>query len=90
MALILSASAVLMAGCGQNARAENEEEKEMNKTISRPYTADSSIEDVINEPVFGDYGRLLLPADEYYWSGDKLSDLRLTWYNTNFQWKVDE
>ena len=81
LALILSASAVLTAGCGQSARAENEEGNEMKKTSSGPYTADSSIEDAINDPVFGDYGRLLLPAEEYYWSGDRLNNLRLTWYN---------
>lgn len=53
----------------------------MEKTISGPYTAESSISDVMNDPVFGNYGRLLLPADAYYWSGDRLNNLRLTWYN---------
>ena len=81
LALILSACAVLTAGCRQSARAESEEETEMNKTTHGPYTAESSIEDVMGDPVFGDYGRLLLPADAYYWSGDRLNDLRLTWYN---------
>ena len=45
------------------------------------YTAESRISDVMNDPAFGDYGRLLFPAEEDYWSGDRLRDLRLTWYN---------
>ncbi|MBQ9662630.1 MAG: alpha/beta hydrolase [Oscillospiraceae bacterium] len=81
LALILSACAALTAGFGQSAQAENEKGNEMGKTINGPYTAESSVRDVMNDPVFGDYGRLLLPADEYYWSGDKLRNLRLTWYN---------
>ena len=45
------------------------------------YTVDSVISDVINDPVFGDYGRLILPVDEGYYSGETLKDLRLTWYS---------
>ena len=44
------------------------------------YTVDSVISDVINDPVFGDYGRLVFPVDEWYYSGETLKDLRLTWY----------
>ena len=46
-----------------------------------PYTVDTPIEDVVNDPVFGDYGRLLFPVDAGYWSGDTLDTLNLTWYN---------
>ena len=52
-----------------------------NRTESGPYTKDSRIADVMNDPVFGDCGRLLFPADEGYWSGDTLQDLQLTWYS---------
>ena len=45
------------------------------------YTAESRISDVINDPAFGDYGRLLFPVDEYYYGGSTLGGLRLTWYN---------
>lgn len=45
------------------------------------YTVDSAIADVINDPVFGDYGRLIFPVDEWYYSGEMLKDLRLTWYS---------
>ncbi len=45
------------------------------------YTADSLIVDVISDPVFGSFGRLLFPVDESYFSGETLGDLRLTWYS---------
>ncbi len=45
------------------------------------YTAESRISDVMNDPAFGDYGRLLFPVDEYYCGGSTLGGLRLTWYN---------
>lgn len=44
------------------------------------YTGDSLIADVIADPAFGDYGRLLFPADTGYYSGDRLNNLSLTWY----------
>ncbi len=49
--------------------------------VSTDYTADSKIRDVMNDPAFGDFGRLLFPVNESYWSGDSLRNLRLTWYN---------
>ncbi|MBQ7931652.1 MAG: esterase [Clostridia bacterium] len=48
---------------------------------STPYTADSRISDVVNDPVFSDWGRLIFPVDEGYYSGETLADLRLTWYS---------
>lgn len=45
------------------------------------FTRDTSIEDVINDPAFEDYGRLLFPLSTWYCSGDTLAELRLTWYN---------
>ena len=35
----------------------------------------------MDDPAFGDYGRLLFPADDGYWSGETLGDLRLTFYS---------
>lgn len=46
-----------------------------------PYTVDTPIADVVNDLVFGDYGRLIFPVDEWYYSGDTLGELRLTWYS---------
>ena len=42
------------------------------------YTADSRITDVLNDPAFGDYGRLIFPVNEWYYSGETLEDLSLT------------
>lgn len=36
---------------------------------------------MIEDPVFGDYGRLIFPVDSGYYSGSTLGDLRLTWYS---------
>ncbi len=52
-----------------------------NSARAGDYTADTRISDVINDPVFGDYGRLLFPVDEGYYSGNTLGELRMTWYN---------
>lgn len=48
---------------------------------SEPYTRDTRISDVVNDPAFGNYGRLIFPVDEGYYSGETLGNLRLTWYN---------
>lgn len=48
---------------------------------SGPFTTDTPIEDVKNDPMFGEAGRLLFPVDEGYSSGDTLGGLRLVWYS---------
>ena len=45
------------------------------------YTRDTPIESVIEDPVFGDYGRLIFPIEKWYYSGDTLGNLRLTFYS---------
>lgn len=45
------------------------------------YTANTSISDVINDPVFGNFGRMIFPVHSGYYSGTTLGNLRLTWYN---------
>lgn len=45
------------------------------------YTRKTKISDVINDKVFGDYGRLIFPLESEYYSGDILEDLKLMWYN---------
>ena len=49
--------------------------------INDMYTRSTPISDVINDPVFKDYGRLIFPVDTWYWSGNTLEDLHLTWYS---------
>ena len=45
------------------------------------YTADTPIDDVRDDPAFGDWGRLIFPVDEGYMSGATLGEIRLTWYS---------
>lgn len=46
-----------------------------------PYDRSSRISDVMADPVFGSYGRLIFPVERGYWSGETLGSLRLTYYN---------
>ena len=50
-------------------------------TAKSVYTVDTRISDVINDPVFGEWGRMIFPVNRGYYSGDTLGNLRLTWYN---------
>ena len=52
-----------------------------NQNDTEQYTVNTKISDVINDPVFGDYGRLIFPVNSSYYSGDTLGELGLTWYN---------
>ena len=45
------------------------------------YTVDTPIDDVRDDPAFGDWGRLIFPVDEGYMSGDTLGEIQLTWYS---------
>ncbi len=57
------------------------EESDPETMETHTYTRDTSIDEVRNDAVFGDYGRLILPVDEGYYSGNTLGDLSLVWYN---------
>ena len=41
----------------------------------------TKIEEVINDPTFGEYGRLIFPVNAGYMSGDTLGNLGLVWYS---------
>lgn len=43
--------------------------------------ASTKLQDIINNPIFEDYGRLLFPANTNYYRGDTLGNLSLTWYD---------
>ena len=45
------------------------------------WNENTGIDEVVSYPGFGDWGRLIFPADEGYYSGSTLKDLRLTWYS---------
>jgi len=44
-------------------------------------TTKTKIRDIISDPGLGDWGRLLFPVNEGYYSGETLGDLQLTWYS---------
>ena len=88
---ILLASLTLLAitACGTTDQAESmippaseviPEGVEEMETTSEAYTVNTKISDVINDPVFDGYGRLIFPVDSGYYSGGTLGDLNLTWY----------
>ena len=51
------------------------------ETMTNYYTRQTRISDVMNDPAFGDYGRLIFPVNTGYWGGTTLEQLDLTWYN---------
>lgn len=51
------------------------------QSMTEHYTTNTKIEDVINDRIFGDYGRLIFPVDSGYYGGSTLGNLSLTWYN---------
>lgn len=60
---------------------ENTAESQMEQMNLSSFDKNTHIADVISNSSFGDYGRLIFPADTGYYSGDTLEELRLTWYN---------
>lgn len=44
------------------------------------YTVDTTISEVISDPAVRNFGRLIFPVNDGYYSGDTLGELRLTWY----------
>ena len=58
-----------------------EEPQKKPETMANYYTRQTRINDVVNDAVFGDYGRLIFPVNTGYWSGTTLEQLQLTWYN---------
>lgn len=75
------------AGCSSedtssvSSETENPAESQMEQMNLSSFDKNTRITDVINDSSFGDYGRLIFPADTGYYSGDTLEELRLTWYN---------
>lgn len=64
-----------LTGCSAGAASDTGKTEEVSRV-----TESTRISDVINDPLFGDYGRLLFPVDSGYYGGDTLGSLSLTWY----------
>ena len=74
---------VILSACSNMSQSENITKQEMAEGMNQneAYTINTKISDVVSNPSFGDYGRLIFPADSGYYSGNTLGELRLTWYN---------
>ncbi len=87
VAALLLCLLACLTGCGtgpdrtNDGSAGGESAVQTAGNANGPYTVETKISDVINDPVFGDYGRLLFPVQSGYYSGDTLGELQLTWYN---------
>lgn len=67
---------LMMTACGPAGQPE----EAVKPAGQAAYTAETRIEDVRNDPVFGEYGRLIFPVDGGCMSGETLGELGLTWY----------
>ena len=80
----LAASLLLLAmtACGNQKPPDNalHPTAAVEEGTTGMYTSDTRITEVVGDPVFGDYGRLIFPAGNGYYSGDTLGNLSLTWY----------
>ncbi len=74
---------VLLTGCGVGAEsASGSETAQSNISYhDSDFTQDTSIQDVMNYPGFGSYGRLIFPVNDGYYGGNTLETLSLTWYS---------
>lgn len=55
---------------------------EIKKNTGHPYTNNTKISEVMQDPVFQGHGRLMFPADRSWCSGNTLGQLRLMWYGS--------
>ena len=72
---------ICLSGCdspvqtdGKNSSSGDESAVSATKS-GADYTADTKIQEVISDPVFGDYGRLIFPVASAYYSGNTLGSL---------------
>ena len=84
---ILMCIAVFLAGCSAKMSTTDADPKgekisvQIGQNNMEPYTVNTKISDVINDPAFEGYGRLIFPVNSGYYSGDTLGELRLIWYS---------
>lgn len=65
----------------ENSTSEAETMIRTGEYKSKAYTKDTKISDVIADPAFKEFGRLIFPVDSGYYGGDTLGNLHLTWYS---------
>ena len=79
---------MLFSACGNSdgkttlketvAQSNNFESSDMTEEY---FNENSKITDVINDPIFDGYGKLIFPINGGYYGGNTLGTLSLTWYN---------
>lgn len=77
---VLLCTALLLTGCGGQT-AQQPVQSMPPQADTAAFTRQTPIEEVKQDPAFGAYGRLLFPVQDYYYSGDTLEELRLTYYS---------
>ena len=75
--MLLAASMLCCAACTERtgATAKN------GASNLADFARNTRIEDVMADPAFVPFGRLIFPVDRGYWSGETLEQLQLTWYS---------
>lgn len=82
--LIMLLFALSLSGCGRTEGSSAGLESESASTDSSDdYTLETKVVDVMEDPVFGDYGRLIFPVNKTISNDLELQDAGeiLTWYN---------
>jgi acetyl esterase/lipase len=79
-------TAAFCAGSGTAGAAGKKDFEMIQQFSGKPdiihfFNADTKITDVISDPAFRGFGRLLFPVQSGYWSGSTLGTLRLIWYS---------
>ena len=67
--------------CACNAQTSSTQTRAAKGLSVSEITTNTKIRDVKSDADFGNWGRLLFPANEGYYSGDTLGNLSLTWYS---------
>ena len=79
--ILLAVLLFTAAGCASRAGISRVGgEKAMTETMQK-FDTSTPVADVIADPVFEDFGRLLFPVQRNYMQGDTLGSLDFTWYS---------
>ena len=82
---VLFACSVIVAGSEQDSAGKEDTGNKMNTKIEREavYVRHTKVQDVINDPAFGSYGRLIFPVDIQIDNSLELEDVEeiLPWYS---------
>jgi hypothetical protein len=74
---------VLAEGCSSASSVEQQIEYEGEAKTwegDNVFDKNTSVDEVVSDEAFGNFGRLIFPVEQWYYSGDTLGNLRLTWY----------